>query len=161
FLIDGLDECDTHHVQVEILCLIGSAANQHPNRFQFLIASRPEAHIREILEELPSMWFSIPSMSSNHSMTFKPTSAMNSPASIARHWDTMRDVLTPWPSLMILGNLVQKSSGYFIYVSIVIKFIDDKYSHPTERLEAIQNMVPIDSDSPFEALDQLYMADSI
>jgi hypothetical protein len=53
FLIDGLDECDTHRVQVEILCLIGSAANQHPNRFRFLIASRPEAHIREILEEPP------------------------------------------------------------------------------------------------------------
>ncbi|KAJ7351477.1 hypothetical protein DFH08DRAFT_694477, partial [Mycena albidolilacea] len=54
--------------------------------------------------------------------------------------------------------LIEKSSGYFIYASTVIKFIDDKDFRPTERLADVihwQNL-PIYSDRPFEALDQLY-----
>ncbi|KAJ7847074.1 hypothetical protein B0H13DRAFT_2675379 [Mycena leptocephala] len=72
------------------------------------------------------------------------------------HRDTMAAIPVPWPSSDILDSLVQKSSGYFIYASTVIKFIDEKYSRPTERLAAIQNRTPTDSDAPFGALDQVY-----
>ncbi|KAJ7827679.1 hypothetical protein B0H14DRAFT_1228577 [Mycena olivaceomarginata] len=50
-LVDGLDECDTHNAQVEVLRLIGHVVCQHPNIFRIIIASRPEAHIRDSLEE--------------------------------------------------------------------------------------------------------------
>ncbi|KAJ7920873.1 hypothetical protein B0H13DRAFT_1605006 [Mycena leptocephala] len=69
----------------------------------------------------------------------------------------MVNVPTPWPSSEILDNLVYKSSGYFVYASTVIKFIDDKYFRPTERLATVQNLSPTDSDAPFAALDQLYI----
>jgi hypothetical protein len=67
----------------------------------------------------------------------------------------MKDVAYPWPSPQIVDTLVQNSSGYFIYASTVIKFIDDKYSRPTERLEVIRNLRSTDS-APFAALDHLY-----
>jgi hypothetical protein len=69
----------------------------------------------------------------------------------------MASIPTPWPSPGILERLVEKSSGYFIYASTVIKFVDDKYFRPTERLAAVQNLAPTDSDAPLEALDKLYI----
>jgi hypothetical protein len=69
----------------------------------------------------------------------------------------MASIPTPWPSSKILDLLVEKSSGYFVYASTVIKFVDDKYFRPTERLAAVQNLTHTDSDAPFEALDQLYI----
>ncbi|KAJ7825232.1 hypothetical protein B0H14DRAFT_3727015, partial [Mycena olivaceomarginata] len=74
------------------------------------------------------------------------------------HSTTMRNIPTPWPSSQILEMLVQNSSGYFIYASTIIKFIDDEYSRPSEQLDIIRNIVPHDSESPpFAALDQLYL----
>jgi hypothetical protein len=67
------------------------------------------------------------------------------------------NVPTPWPSPDVLDSLVSKSSGYFVYTSTIIKFVDDKYFRPTERLAVIQNLAPSDSDMSFEVLDQLYI----
>ncbi|KAJ7681858.1 hypothetical protein DFH06DRAFT_951757, partial [Mycena polygramma] len=53
--------------------------------------------------------------------------------------------------------LVEKSSGYFIYASTVIKFVDDKLFRPNERLAAVQNLSSTDSNAPFATLDQLYI----
>jgi hypothetical protein len=53
-----------------------------------------------------------------------------------------------------VDDLVRKSSGYFVYAVTVIRFVDDKFSRPTDRLTAI--LTPTDSSAPFEALDQLY-----
>jgi hypothetical protein len=49
---------------------------------------------------------------------------------------------------------VEKSSGYFIYASTVIKFVDDRNFRPTEQLEALQDDSHL--ESPFSTLDQLY-----
>ncbi|KAJ7848450.1 hypothetical protein B0H14DRAFT_2356750, partial [Mycena olivaceomarginata] len=49
-----------------------------------------------------------------------------------------------------------KSSGYFIYASMVIKFIDDKSFRPTEGLEIVMGVAEPDFESPFSELDQLY-----
>ncbi|KAJ7019545.1 hypothetical protein C8F04DRAFT_975516, partial [Mycena alexandri] len=61
-----------------------------------------------------------------------------------------------WPSAEVLFNLVQKSSGYFVYASTIIKFVDDLYFRPTERLAIIQDLKPTQDDAPFEVLDKLY-----
>jgi hypothetical protein len=72
------------------------------------------------------------------------------------HPNTLQKIPTPWPSPEILEILVEKSSGYFIYASTVIKFVDDEYSRPSQQLDIIiRNLVPHDTESPFEALDQL------
>jgi hypothetical protein len=67
----------------------------------------------------------------------------------------MAVIAKPWPSESIIDLLVQKSSGQFIYASTVIKFVDDEYSRPTDRLDAVLH--PVDSDlAAFADLDQLY-----
>ncbi|KAF7333985.1 WD40 repeat-like protein [Mycena sanguinolenta] len=66
----------------------------------------------------------------------------------------MANVPSPWPSPSVLETLVQNSSGYFIYASTIIKFIDDTNYRPTERLAIVEDG---SKESPFDALDQLYM----
>ena len=73
------------------------------------------------------------------------------------HRGTMAMILSPWPTPEVVDNLVENSSGYFIYASTVIKFIDDKNSRPTERLKFITGLKESDSGSPFGTLDQLYI----
>ncbi|KAJ7787032.1 hypothetical protein B0H14DRAFT_2196066, partial [Mycena olivaceomarginata] len=70
----------------------------------------------------------------------------------AEHRETMAAVPRPWPAAEGIGNLVDKSSGYFIYASTIIKFIDDKYFRPTDRLEIIMGTAEPDSETPFSAL---------
>ncbi|KAJ7843258.1 hypothetical protein B0H13DRAFT_1648511 [Mycena leptocephala] len=65
-------------------------------------------------------------------------------------------VPNPWPSPDIINDLVQKSSGYFIYASTVVKFIDNKNFRPTERLGVIMGMEEPCFGVPFAALNQLY-----
>ncbi|KAJ7909486.1 hypothetical protein B0H13DRAFT_1472242, partial [Mycena leptocephala] len=155
-VIDGLDECVNESAQMEILRLLRNTARDHPRQFKVLISSRPEPQIREMFEE--------PSFSG----LYDPTNVEQSFVDVQQylceefsrihreHWGTMGLIPTPWPSPEIVTKLAEKSSGYFIYASTVIKFIDDKHFRPTEQLELIQNLVPSDLESPFNTLDQLY-----
>ncbi|KAJ7858206.1 hypothetical protein B0H13DRAFT_2076305 [Mycena leptocephala] len=59
------------------------------------------------------------------------------------HSDTMATVPTPWPPSHIVRELVDKSSGYFVYAST--------------RLAVILANKNTEFNSPFGALDQLYL----
>ncbi|KAF7348929.1 putative nwd2 protein [Mycena venus] len=69
----------------------------------------------------------------------------------------MKNIPTPWPSPQTLKILIERSSGYFVYAATVIKFVDDKYFWPYQQLDIIIQSLPLDLESPFAALDQLYI----
>ncbi|KAF7328944.1 putative nwd2 protein [Mycena venus] len=156
-LIDGLDECQNEGTHQEILRLIKTAviAKRPSETFRFLIASRPETHIREIIED-PAVIGIVDSLNVNKSFEDVRKFFRDQFSRIHLEHRTMVNIPTPWPSRRILDHLVEKSSGYFIYASTVIKFIDDRDFRPTQRLALIQTLSPTDSDAPFAALDQLY-----
>ncbi|KAF9077755.1 hypothetical protein BDP27DRAFT_488473 [Rhodocollybia butyracea] len=155
-LIDGLDECEGQNVHLEILRAIRNSFTEHFLPLRFIIASRPEAHIREMFE------------SSFYDGVHRPFNVERSFDDVRtffldeferihhEHRQTMSTVSLPWPLPDVVDNLVRKSSGYFIYASTVIKFIDDKNYRPAERLIIIMKD-QTGSDSAFEALDQLYI----
>jgi hypothetical protein len=155
-VIDGLDECEDQKVQQEILCSIGRAIAEQQLPLRFLIASRPESHIREIfVSGLNNIHCSV-----NVHQSFEDVQKYlrDELARIHRdHCATMARVPYPWPTPEIIDNLVDTSSGYFIYASTVIKFIDDKNFRPTERLAIITGIAEPLSASPFASLDQLYI----
>ncbi|KAJ7027614.1 hypothetical protein C8F04DRAFT_1238035 [Mycena alexandri] len=157
-LIDGLDECQHESVQSEILHLIGNAARRYPTTLRFLVASRPEAAISETVEG-PVFDGLLTRLNVEQSFDDVRTYMQDEFERIhCEHGNTMGNIPTPWPSPDILHSLVQKSSGYFVYASTVIKFIDDKSFRPTERLNAVQNLQSDpNSDGPFKTLDQLYI----
>ncbi|KAF7335044.1 NACHT domain-containing protein [Mycena venus] len=157
-VIDGLDECDGTDIQQEILRSLGNAIRDKQLSLRFLIASRPELHIRDI--------FVGPCLNCCHC----PLNIEQSFNDVRKylvdeftrihgdHHETMAAVPRPWPPAEVIHELVEKSSGYFIYASTVIKFIDDKDFRPTERLQVIMGIAgpEPESQSPFGALDQLY-----
>ncbi|KAJ7118242.1 hypothetical protein C8R44DRAFT_190297, partial [Mycena epipterygia] len=155
-IIDGLDECDGQNVQQEILRSICYAIHAMKLPVQFLIASRPEPHISEM--------FRAPPLDQLHhrvniQQSFEDVRKYlwDEFARIHReHSTTMAQVCTPWPTEAAVEHLVWKSSGYFIYASTVIKFIDDKNFRPADRLDIIMGLAEPDLDSPLAALDQLY-----
>ncbi|KAJ7093810.1 hypothetical protein C8R44DRAFT_718714 [Mycena epipterygia] len=154
-LIDGLDECENDSAQLEILRLLRNTARDHPRRFRILIASRPEPHIRETFQSFNGL---VDFVNVEQSFEDIRRYLCGKFARIRReHSETMGEIPTPWPSPAIIDSLVEKSSGYFIYAATVIKFVDDKYFCPAEQLELVQTRTSNDSDSPFEALDQLYI----
>ncbi|KAJ7908851.1 hypothetical protein B0H13DRAFT_1529301, partial [Mycena leptocephala] len=123
-LIDGLDECEDEWVQERILALIGNTVRQHRATFRILLASRPEPHIREKLAE---SFFRGVYDSINVEQSFEDIRCYfrDEFSRIHRqHSATMGGIPTPWPSPDVVEILVEKSSGYFIYASMVIKFID-------------------------------------
>ncbi|KAJ7229255.1 hypothetical protein C8J57DRAFT_1583454, partial [Mycena rebaudengoi] len=154
-IIDGLDECNDLGIQQEVLrCIGNSICEQDSSPLQFLIASRPEPHIREIFQ---GPLFHEIHHSFNVDQSFEDVRKYleDEFARIHReHHETMAGVLNPWPSQEVIQGLVWNSLGYFIYAATVIKFIDDRSFRPTEQLEAIQNVSNL--ESPFGALDQLY-----
>ncbi|KAJ7262582.1 NACHT domain-containing protein [Mycena rebaudengoi] len=154
-IIDGLDECSDPGAQQEVLRCIGrSIRAQDSCPVQFLIASRPESHLREVFQG--SLFHEIHN-SFNVDQSFEDvrTYLEDEFARIHReHHETMAGVSSPWPSPDVVKYLVDKSSGYFIYATTVIKFVDDRNFRPTEQLEALQDTS--NSESPFSALDQLY-----
>ncbi|KAJ7798155.1 hypothetical protein B0H13DRAFT_1674146, partial [Mycena leptocephala] len=151
-VIDGLDECEGQDIQQKIICSIG---NQGLLPLRFFISSRPEPHIHEIfLGMLNNLHCPL---NVNQSFEDVRKYLCDEFARIHReHYATMARVPHRWPSLDIIDKLVDKSSGYFIYASTVIKFIDDKNFRPTERLAVIMGMAEPRFGVPFAALDQLY-----
>ncbi|KAJ7848541.1 hypothetical protein B0H13DRAFT_2285274 [Mycena leptocephala] len=156
-LIDGLDECEGHHIQREIIHLIQSTMNGRFRGLRILVASRTEAHIKETFEE--ECFREVTDFTNiQQSLEDIRTYLHNEFLRIHCKHYTMKNIPTPWPTPQILEMLVGRSSGYFIYASTVIKFVDDEYSRPSKQLDSVvQNVVPHDSESPFATLDQLYM----
>lgn len=151
-LIDGLDECEGHLVQQEILRLIVQSMREHLP-LKFLIASRPEPDICKIFKDSLYEGLYHPF---NVEQSFQDVKKYlrHEFAWIHRDHETMARVAMPWPSPQIFDQFVETSSGYFIYASTVIKFVDDNNFRPTERLEHLQES--LSSESPFSAIDQLY-----
>ncbi|KAJ7840179.1 hypothetical protein B0H14DRAFT_2512685 [Mycena olivaceomarginata] len=156
-LIDGLDECEGRNIQQEILHLIQSTADDQFCRLRILVASRPEAHIKETFE---AEFFQRVTHTTNIQQSFEDirTYLCDEFLRIHREHSTMKNISIPWPSPQILEILVERSSGYFVYAATVIKFVGDEYSWPSKQLDiVVQNLIPHDSESPFATLDQLYM----
>ncbi|KAJ7118225.1 hypothetical protein C8R44DRAFT_878843 [Mycena epipterygia] len=154
-IIDGLDECDGQDVQQEILRSICYAIHEMKLSVQFLITSRPEPHISEMFHTPPLDKYHRPV---NVEQSFEDVRKYLSDefTRIHRDHETMARVSKPWPTAEDIEHLVDNSSGYFIYASTVIKFIDDKNFRPTDRLDIIMGLAERDLESPLAALDQLY-----
>jgi ABC-type dipeptide/oligopeptide/nickel transport system ATPase component len=156
-LIDGLDECEGHDVQKEILRSIADAVDKENIPLRFFITSRPEPHITQIFREPGLAEFHWP-FYINQSFEDVRKYLQDEFLRIHRqHRITMATVPQPWPSSEVVEGIVNKSSGYFIYASTVIRFIDDKNFRPKDRLDIIMGLKERGSGSPFDTLDQLYL----
>ncbi|KAJ7074698.1 hypothetical protein C8F01DRAFT_33424 [Mycena amicta] len=159
-VIDGLDECDSKVAQTRIIKIISELLLARDVPHRFLICSRPEPHIRAAFDSLWASGLVYQQLMLDDE--FKPSHDIR--LYLTESFEQLRDRLpmttSPhWPSKEDLDLLVRKASGQFIYAATVLKFVDDEYSDPQERLRLILDADPSfdeESASAFADLDRLY-----
>ncbi|PPQ76984.1 hypothetical protein CVT24_009479 [Panaeolus cyanescens] len=185
-IVDGLDECGgdiqgdqrKKEMQIAVLDLLHRLVQRSDILpFAILVHSRPERQIKN--------WFTI---DQHRHITYRATLAASydsdrdielfvkhsflmilachpSRYSLPPNWplDTSPKKLNPhehptatWP---VVEEIVRKSSGHFIYASIVMKYVASPYHEPNKRLNDILssgNAGGNSSDSPVTILDALF-----
>jgi len=157
-IIDGLDECSDTKVQQNILQVLADAQQQHRLPLVFLVASRPEQHI--------SLTFNTRSLSTITSRLALDDSYLpeeDIKLFLAHKFQEIKSthqlrayIPSEWPLPNVLEQLVQKSSGKFIYASTVICYVSSIRHKPVDRLDIILGLRPPQRDLPFAELDALY-----
>ncbi|KAF9472789.1 hypothetical protein BDN70DRAFT_772907, partial [Pholiota conissans] len=123
-IIDGLDECVDPKAQNMILRVLADALRADKLPLVFLIASRPEQQIQLTFNSpsLAGLWKSLVLDD-----TYKPdndirTFLVDSFQEIKSTHPHHQYIPSNWPSNSNIAHLIKKSSGQFIYASIVIKY---------------------------------------
>ena len=157
-IIDGLDECCDPNVQRNIVEVLAISQRQRQLPLIFLIASRPEQHISLTFGTgvLPNVTTRIALDESylpdNDIKLFLTDKFQEIKSSHPR-----RAYIPPhWPLPDVLNQLVEKSSGQFIYASTVTRYVTSIRHKPTDRLDIILGIRPPQRDLPFSELDALY-----
>ncbi|KAJ6602012.1 hypothetical protein DFH09DRAFT_875746, partial [Mycena vulgaris] len=129
-VVDGLDECDDHRTQQQILSLFINAIRAKQLPIRLLICSRPESHLREQInmEQASAICSSLVLSADCLAYEDIRTFLQDKFSTIHSEYQSRGVHLgDPWPSPGALEHLVQKSSGIFIYATTVIRFIRDEY----------------------------------
>jgi len=157
-VIDGLDECLNHEERTTLLHAISTAAGQDSGALKFLITSRPEVPIARVFNATPVI-----EVSARHSLDDEPESMEDVEYFLSAKFDEIkrthpsrRHISQDWPSSQAKTDLVQKSSGQFIYPATIIRYISSPRHNPMLRLDIVLRLRPLSGESPFAQLDALY-----
>jgi len=157
-VIDALDECKDESATSTILsALVALASNPSPLRF--FITSRPVANVQlgfrttGLMDDTSALVLqSIPRDISQKDIRVYLQGRLSH---IAQSFE-----LEAWPDSDALIELVERSSGLFIFAATVANFIEDRNaSSPTQQLKAILSSAHIASTEsyPYHHLDELYL----
>ncbi|KAF5326717.1 hypothetical protein D9619_004068 [Psilocybe cf. subviscida] len=156
-LIDGLDECDSgRHEQQMLLRVLHHLVSSKNSPFIVLVASRPEPHLTMSFNEVGSCAESI-FLDEN----YRPSDDIRLfvVAELARIKNTHhlgRTLDEHWPSKSNVNEIVDKSSGQFIYAATVLRFIASSSASPAHSLGKVLGLRPVAKSSPFAQLDAIY-----
>ncbi|RDB16278.1 hypothetical protein Hypma_003063 [Hypsizygus marmoreus] len=160
-VIDGIDECTGNTDQTQFIFDIGTLVDTHHLPLCFLLVSRPEPHLRSCFEN-PSMHRITRHLSLYGTLQAEEDiftylqSGFSDIRDSARHTDVMvSDVHRKWPGVRVIQLLAERSGGYFIYASTLLKFIDEEYFSPIDRLDEVLN-TSLSGSIAFAELDKLY-----
>lgn len=167
-LLDGLDECNGDKEQCRILDLIRDSIMQHATTtpFIWIIASRPEAHLRtsftQIEAQTQGFWKLGVPIDSDEALRSVEIYLRTEFTKIQQnHADS---IPSRWPSEGDFLKVLTSSSGFFIFSTTLIGYISEE--DPMSRLEHIISSIgqprmgaddpDLGQRNPFEALDFLY-----
>ncbi|KAF9474793.1 hypothetical protein BDN70DRAFT_898700 [Pholiota conissans] len=158
-LIDGLDECNDRVHQASLIKVLGNILSDPTIPILCLISSRLEPQIEMAFEQCP-----LPDMVQSISLDDIQASDdirryLTAKFAEIKSTHPRRSFLAPnWPSPTAVDEIVEKSSGQFIYAAVVIGYISSPHTHPAVQLDIVMGIRPnpASSDSPFAQLDALY-----
>ena len=164
-VIDGLDECDGpgEKAQTEILDLLLLASSQLSSPLLFLIASRPEHAIQTYFSshQVNSLTKGLP-LDNDYRVDADIRTYLQARFAKIKETHPARDSIPKdWPAWDDYQYLMKKASGQFIYVSVVMDFVESTKSLPTLQLRTVRDELPQPenerNETPFAPLDALYL----
>jgi hypothetical protein len=163
-LLDGLDEVDGVDAQRDIIRLIGTFMQNHPDApLAWIIASRPELHITNAFNETL-----LQGRFKSYTLSIDDPDARQDVANfLSDSFDSTRSefagvIPTHWPSKTDLAKLTAASSGLFIFAATAVRFIrDPDHFDPVSRLDLVLSVIDRSkgvpsAEQPFRNLDNLY-----
>ena len=148
-VVDALDECDDRQAIAEFINVVARAFLDHrmslPLRFFF--TSRIEEHIRSIFAESPALGvtycLSLQKFRADDDIRTFLRSRFTS--IYQQKCQLIGNISLPWPSERDLDELVEKSSGSFIFAFTLIHFVNDGSDLPHRKLQtALQSHSGLD-----------------
>ena len=157
-IVDGVDECDGKDTQMSLIRTLAKLLRAKDLPLISLFGSRRENQLlmafdsREmtgILKQLP--------LDDNYRADEDIRRFLNDRFEEIKQTHPLRKRLAAdWPSPDHIQEIVEKSSGQFIYASVVIKFLSSPSANPSIRLDIIRRLRPTGRLTPFAQLDALY-----
>ncbi|KJA20654.1 hypothetical protein HYPSUDRAFT_203626 [Hypholoma sublateritium FD-334 SS-4] len=157
-IIDGVDECSGNNAQMNLIRIISKVLVTKRLPLIFLFGSRCETQLQ--------MAFNSRNMA--EILTQFPLDDHYEPDADIRHFltDSFDDIKEThpfrsrlnhiWPLPDHIQEIIKKSSGQFIYASVVVEFLSDPSSNPSTRLDIIRGLRPSGRLTPYAQLDALY-----
>ncbi|KAF9479900.1 hypothetical protein BDN70DRAFT_932224 [Pholiota conissans] len=162
-LIDGLDECINPDHQSDLINVLGDVYRSGEDiPVKFLIASRREPVIENafLRKDISGLLRTIRLDNSDVQQT-----SLDIRRFVTNRFNDIKEThlrkhLLPndWPPFKAVNEIVAKSSGQFIYASVVVNFVALPRSNPGHQLEIVRGIRLQDTSSqnPFAHLDALY-----
>ncbi|KAJ3572680.1 hypothetical protein NP233_g2926 [Leucocoprinus birnbaumii] len=159
-IIDGLDECRGTLEQCEIIKIIASSAQNHTTPLRWFITSRPEEPIIRTMN--------LTSVSSAVSRIELPVSREIDHEILVYLTDEFTKIREAhklpesWPSDDALSLIVDHGAGVWVYVSTIVRFINDENSFgPEDQLRIVLDFVrntsrKVGPNNPLAELDFFY-----
>ena len=158
-IIDALDECRDEEPASAILSILSRYVNEIPD-VKFFITGRPEPRIRSgfrlrsllpITEVLKLHEVKPEAVNSDIELFFRVrlTELAENRSDCGSAGD--------WPSPSDIEVLCKKAAGFFIYASMVVKFVASENHLPVERLTLITSPSLKTTEEGKSGVDQLYI----
>jgi len=150
-VIDGLDECSDPKIQQNVVEVLANAQKELKHPLIFLFTSRPEQHISVAFKALSNVTTHI-DLGQSYLLEYIHQFLTDKFEQIKSTHPLRAYIPAQWPLPEILKQLVQQSSGRFIYASTIMKYVSSLRHNPHDRLDMI-----METGLPFAQLDALYM----
>src|SRR6202167_3529613 len=127
---------------VRVVKMLSDALTTHQLPFRWLLTSRPEEHIRNAfaVTRTRSKTCRVTLSDFDAHDDIRAYLQLEFEDILQNHEVYLRGVLKPWPSLVVLKELVDKSEGLFIYVSTLVKYVGQGPGLPQDKLQAVSKI---------------------
>ena len=157
-IIDGVDECAVQNIQMNLIRTITKLTVARDLPFIVLFSSRRENQILMAFNprNMDGILTQIPLDNNYHADEDILHFLAASFEEIKQTHPYGESLGADWPPPNHIQEIVQKSSGQFIYASVVVNFLSSPSGNPSGRLEIIRGLRPTGKLMPFAQLDALY-----
>ena len=158
-VVDGLDECLDQASQRDILDVLFYFATASSIRIRVLVCSRRESQIVTMFNatRMSALLFKIILDDEYNSEDDIELYLLDQFRQIRETHIFKASIPVSWPGKDQLDQLKYKSSGQFIYATIVVRYVESSLHRPQQRLDAVLGLRPPFKDLPFSELDALYL----